>query len=50
MLFDICDLEKLVNKNLMILARWKAYQSLQRHGPETNNNQFTLFDLCDLEK
>jgi hypothetical protein len=31
--------------------RLKAlHHSLQRCGPETNNGQFMLFDLCDLEK
>jgi hypothetical protein len=27
-----------------------SIQWLQRYGPETNNGQFMLFDLCDLEK
>jgi hypothetical protein len=25
-------------------------EKLKRYGPETNNGQFTPFDLCDLEK
>jgi hypothetical protein len=31
--------------------RWKAlHQCLRRYAPGTNNGQFMLFDLCDLEK